>query len=78
MQCGAQRTRAGRAELLGEQIAGESGRLELVNIKDLAPEMRPAGDLGDPAAGVGLVVNGLSIGLQISGVAGKMLLWRDQ
>ena len=46
-----------------------------MDIEDLAPEVCPAGDLGDPAAGVKLVVTGIGVSLQEPGVAGQMLLW---
>lgn len=46
-----------------QQIGGERGRLARVNVEDLAPEMRPAGDLGDTVGVVELVIAGIAIGL---------------
>jgi hypothetical protein len=54
-----------------EQIADQRGRLGLVDIEDLAPEVGPAGDL---AAAVELVVAGVGVSLQEPGIAGQMLL----
>jgi hypothetical protein len=53
-----------------QQIRGERRRLGRVNVEYLAPEMRPAGDLGDAVGIVELVIVGIAIGLEIAGETG--------
>jgi hypothetical protein len=48
----------------GEEIGRERGRLGLVLIEDLAPEMRPAGDLEYIATLVELPIACIGVGLQ--------------
>jgi hypothetical protein len=57
-----------------QQVGSERRRLGRVDIEDLAPEMRPAGDLGDAVGGVELVVTGIAVHLQEPGKAGELLL----
>ena len=57
-----------------QQIGGERGRLARVDVEDLAPKMRPAGDLSDAVGVVELVIAGIAIGLEIAGEAGQLAL----
>src|SRR3546814_15993132 len=55
-----------------QQIGGERGRLGRMNVEYLAPEMRPASNLGDTVGVVELVIAGIAIGLQIDGENGQL------
>src|SRR3546814_2514138 len=57
-----------------QQIGGERGRLGRMNVEYLAPEMRPASNLGDTVGVVELVIAGIAIGLQIAGETGQLPL----
>jgi len=54
-----------------KDIGAERGRLGLMDVENLAREMRPAGDLDDAPGLVGLVISGIGIGLEMAGEAGK-------
>ena len=55
-----------------EDIGRQPGRLGLMNIEDLAPEMRPAGNLGHAPAQVELVISGKGIGLEMATETGEL------
>ena len=55
-----------------EDIGGQRGWLGLVDIEDLAAEVRPAGNLGDAPTLVELVISGIGIGLEKTGEAGEL------
>lgn len=57
-----------------QQISGKRRRLGGVDVEYLAPEMRPAGDLGDTVGVVELVVSRIAIGLQVAAEAGQLPL----
>lgn len=51
----------------GQKVGGQRCWLGCVDIEYLAPEMRPAGNLGDTVGGIKLVVASIGIGLQVAG-----------
>ena len=50
----------------GQKVGGQWCWLGCVDIEYLAPEMRPAGNLGDTVGGIELIVAGIGIGLQVA------------
>ena len=54
-----------------EEIGGERSWLGLMDVEYLAPEVCPAGNLGDAAALVELVICGIGIGLEMAREAGQ-------
>ena len=60
-----------------KRLVGKRCAVPLVDVEELAPDMRPAGDLADRAGPVELAEAGIAVGLQDAAEAAKMALRMD-